>query len=245
MEGSNEAGAPSHWDLPWSHFQLPLPWIRGSPPTPELPLWLLGSRSTQGTTSCPHVLRGELTQRRKQWSSHIKAAFATHNNLFFTHREKQILLPLFPAPGRAFSFYQIVWSQLLMTPESQSCSHYGSPVVVISSEHTQSEHGLEKQHSFQQFSLGCVPCAYGDLSADKSHTVHPCQLRPLLGGSLEDLWYLCKHFHACTVSEGILVPSRPKEAKSISLWTAPEDYKNEWSKLIFIGLVRHWKACFI
>lgn len=79
MEGSNEAGAPSHWDLPWSHFQLPLPWIRGSPPTPELPLWLLGSRSTQGTTSCPHVLRGELTQRRKRWSSHIKAAFATHN----------------------------------------------------------------------------------------------------------------------------------------------------------------------
>lgn len=179
---------------------------------------------------------GDSWCREENGGHHILMLPLSHTTGSLYPSWKRNLSPHVSCPREGF-FFLTIWSQLLMTPESQSSSHHGSLWWLFQVNTPRGSMALKNSIPFQQLFPGCVPCTQGDLTADRSHTLHLCQLRLLLCGSLEDLWCLCKHFYACTVSDGLLVPSRPKKAKSISLRIVPEDYQDEWSKLIFIVLL--------
>lgn len=100
MEGSNEAGAPSHWDLPWSHFQLPLPWIRGSPPTQSFPFGCLDPGALKELHLAP-MFWGESWPREENSGHHILRLLLPHTTICFSPivKNKSFSLCFLPQGG--------------------------------------------------------------------------------------------------------------------------------------------------
>lgn len=149
-------------------------------------------------------------QRRKWWSSHINAAFVTHDRQPLPITKKKSFSPRFLPQGGLF-----LSNYLISALDDSWITKFFTPwltMMVVSSEHTQREHGLEKQHSFPAVVSWLCTMYIGGFNCWQITYIAPLPTKTssvwIPGGSLVSMQtFLCLHcfrrpFSAFKTQEG-------------------------------------------